>query len=120
MATGKGGLPGYTGVAVVDEQHQILVEAQAQGVGQEQELLLPGLKAVAALRTDTTGITTDAGDYSEDNRKQLAERGLDAYGPANGHRKRDPRYTGQERHRRKPVPLYPKGAEPATPPLFRS
>src|SRR5262245_38845024 len=46
MATGKGVIQGYTGIAVVDEQHQIIVEAQAHGVGQEQELVLPVLKAV--------------------------------------------------------------------------
>jgi hypothetical protein len=33
MATGKGVIQGDTGVAAVDERHQILVEAQAHGVG---------------------------------------------------------------------------------------
>jgi hypothetical protein len=41
MATGKGVIQGYTGVAAVDEKHQIIVEAQAHGTGAEQELLLP-------------------------------------------------------------------------------
>ncbi len=120
MATGKGVIQGYTGVAVVYEQHQIIVDAQAHGVGQEQELLLPVLEAVHTLRADATVITADAGYYSEDNLKQLAEQGIDAYVPDNGHRKRDPRYNGQEKHRRKPSPLYNKGAVPATPRLFRS
>jgi hypothetical protein len=61
MATGKGVIQGDTGEAVVAEQHQILVAAQAQGVGQEQELLRPVLKAVAALRAATAVLTTDAG-----------------------------------------------------------
>jgi hypothetical protein len=52
--------------------------------------------------------------------KQLAAQGIDAYVPDNGYRKRDPRYRGQEEHRRKPAPLYHKGAAPATPPVFRS
>lgn len=41
MATSKGVIQGYTGVATVDEQHQIVVDAQAHGSGSEQELLLP-------------------------------------------------------------------------------
>ena len=41
MATGKGVIQGYTGVAAVDEQTQIIVAAQAHGTGSEQELLAP-------------------------------------------------------------------------------
>ena len=41
MATGKGVVQGYTGVAAVDDKHQIVVEAQAHGSGSEQELLWP-------------------------------------------------------------------------------
>jgi len=39
MPTDKGVIQGYTGVAGVDEKHQIIVEAQAHGTGPEQELL---------------------------------------------------------------------------------
>jgi transposase len=120
MATGKGVIQGYTGVAVVDEKHQIIVAAQAHGVGQEQELLVPVVEAVHALRAEATVITADAGYHSEDNLKQLAEQSIDAYLPDNGYRKRDPRYSGQEKHRSKPAPLYHKGAEPAKPRLFCS
>ena len=41
MATDKGVVQGYTGVAAVDDKHQIIVEAQAHGSGSEQELLWP-------------------------------------------------------------------------------
>src|SRR5690606_35572373 len=41
LATHKGVIQGYSGVAVVDAAHQIIVEAQAHGTGAEQELLLP-------------------------------------------------------------------------------
>src|SRR6266704_3267739 len=61
MATGKGVIQGYTGVAVVDEKHQIIVNAQAHGVGQEQELLIPMVEAVQAIRTEATVSTADAG-----------------------------------------------------------
>src|SRR5262245_14557847 len=120
MATGKGVSQGYTGVAVVDEKHQISVEAQAHGVGQEPGLLLPVVEAVDSLRTVATIITADAGYHSEDNLQQLAEQGIDAYVPDNGYRKREPRYRGQDKHRSKPAPLYNKRTEPANPRLFRA
>src|SRR5690606_19074360 len=45
MATGKGVIQGYTGVAAVDEKAQIIVEAQAHGTGAEQALLGPAVEA---------------------------------------------------------------------------
>jgi hypothetical protein len=50
LATGKGVIQGYTGVAAVDNRHQIIVEAQAHGTGAEQELLLPVVEALAPVR----------------------------------------------------------------------
>lgn len=41
MATSKGVIQGYAGVAAVDAKHQIIVEAQAHGTGSEQALLIP-------------------------------------------------------------------------------
>jgi transposase len=41
MATGKGVVQGYTGVAAVDEKHQVIVQAQAHGTGSEYEVLSP-------------------------------------------------------------------------------
>ncbi len=112
MATSKGVIQGYTGVAAVDEQSQIVVEAQAHGTGSEQELLIPVVEATADLRTPATVITADAGYHSEANLKTLAEAGIDAYLPDNGYRKRDERYAGQEVHRAKPDPLHDKHAPP--------
>src|SRR5205814_65961 len=86
MATGKGVIQGYTGVAVVDEKHQIIVNAQAHGIGQEQELLVHVVEAVQSMRAEATVITADAGYHSEANLKQLAEQGIDAYLPDNGYR----------------------------------
>lgn len=51
MATGKGVIHGYTGVAAVDRTHQIIVEAQAHGTGSEQELLIPVVTAVKPRRS---------------------------------------------------------------------
>ena len=44
MKTSKGVIQGYTGVAVVDGKHQIVVGAEAFGEGQEHGLLVPMLE----------------------------------------------------------------------------
>ena len=67
MATDKGVVQGYTGVAAVDAKHQIIVEAQAHRMGSEQELLLPVVEALAAMRTSATVFTADAGTHSAAN-----------------------------------------------------
>jgi transposase len=72
MATSKGVIQGYTGVAAVDDRHQIIIEAQAHGTGSEQELLIPVVQATAAMRTPDTLITADAGYHSEANITALA------------------------------------------------
>lgn len=108
MATAKGVIQGYTGVVAVDEQAQIIVEAQAHGTGSEQELLIPVVQATSPYRTLHTVITADAGYHSEAGLKQLAEANIDAYLPDTGYRQRDERYAGQERHKAKPDPLYDK------------
>jgi hypothetical protein len=120
MATGKGVLPGDTGVAVVDEQHPIIVSAPAHGVGQEQELLRPAVAAGQARRAEATSITADAGYHSEANLKHWAEQGSDAYLPDHGYRQRVPRYQDQAQHRDKPEPLWNKTPQPQPPAVFRS
>jgi transposase len=51
MATGKGVIQGFTGVAAVDAKNQVIIEAQAHGTGSEQELLLPVVRATQAQAT---------------------------------------------------------------------
>jgi transposase len=108
MATGKGVIQGYTGVAAVDEKHQIIIDAQAHGTGSEQELLIPVVTATQSFRTESTTIAADAGYHCEANLKALAEKEIDAYIPDNGYRKRDERYADQEIHKAKPDPLWDK------------
>jgi transposase len=55
MATSKGVLQGYCGVAAVDAKHQIIVEAQAHGTGSEQSLLVPVVQALVPLMHRATG-----------------------------------------------------------------
>ena len=112
MDTSKGVIQGYTGVAAVDEKTQINVEAQASGTGSEQELLLPIVKAFAALRTSETVITADAGYHSEANLQALAETSCEAYAPDNGCRKRDAQYAYQGIHTAKLDPLWDKAKTP--------
>lgn len=120
MPTDKGVIQGYTGVAAVDEAHQIIVEAQAHGTGSEQELLLPLAEAVQPIAKDSTVVCADSGYHSEDNLKQLEDKGIEAYIPDNLYRQRDPRYAGQEQHTAKPEALWDKSEKPpAKPKLFQ-
>jgi len=91
MPTGKGVVQGYTGVAAVDEKHQVIVEAQAHGSGSEQEVLVPMLDRLAPVATPGSVVSADSGYHSEDNLKDLEARGIDGFIPDNGYRKRDPR-----------------------------
>jgi transposase len=108
MATSKGVIQGYTGVAAVDDKHQIIIEAQAHGTGSEQALLLPVLDATQTYRHRDTIITADAGYHSQANLKALSAQQINAYLPDNGYRKRDERYAEQSKHTAKPDPLWDK------------
>ena len=117
MATSKGVIQGYTGVAAVDAKHQIIVEAQAHGTGSEQELLIPVVKAIKATQTksplinDTSLITADAGYHSEDNLKELATLEVDALIADNKMRSRDERFTDQGKYKALPDPVHDKGVK---------
>jgi transposase len=108
MATDKGVIQGYCGVAAVDSKQQVIIEASAYGSGSEQELLLPVIDACQAQRCAGTEITADAGYHSEDNLRGLAERSINALIADNGMRQRDERFAEQARHRDKPDPLHDK------------
>jgi transposase/IS5 family transposase len=108
MATGKGVIQGYTGVAAVDGKHQIIVEAQAHGTGSEQELLVPVVQAMKDVLADSSIITADAGYHSEENLKKLAALEVQALIADNGMRSRDERFATQGRHKETPDPLYDK------------
>ena len=112
MATSKGVIQGYTGVAAVDDRHQIIVEAQAHGTGSEQDLLLPVIKAIARLRAPHTLMTADAGYHSEANLKALAEQEIPTLIADNGMRKRDERFKDQDRYKVLPHPLHDKTRRP--------
>jgi len=119
MATGKGVIQGYCGVAAVDSRHQIIVEAQAHGTGSEQELLLPVVTAIQPHLSKDSIITADAGYHSEANLEQLATLQVSALIADNAMRRRDERFATQERHKPASDPLYDKTPAPERTSLFQ-
>ena len=101
MATGKGVIQGYTGVAAVDGAHQIIVEAQAHGTGSEQALLLPVVEALIA----------DNDMRKRDERFRTQERHHHAPDPL--HDKSAPASPGDARLRAVPAPraLFPHAGD---------
>jgi transposase len=108
MATSKGVIQGYTGVAAVDSQYQIIVEAQAHGTGSEHDLLMPVVGAFKDMLDEKSLITADAGYHSEANLKALDAMGVDALIADNKMRKRDERFANQDRYKQQPDPLVNK------------
>jgi transposase len=120
MPTDKGVIQGYTGVAAIDDKHQIIVEAQAHGTGSEQELLLPVTEAIQPMAKAHTVVCADSGYHSASNLEQLEQKGIEAFIPDNLYRQRDARYAGQEQHTAKPDALWDKSEKPAQKPkLFQ-
>jgi transposase len=120
MPTDKGVVQGYSGVAAVDEAHQIIVEAQAHGTGSEQELLLPVTEAIQPLVQEGSVVCADSGYHSEANLQALENKAIEAFIPDHHYRKRDPRYAGQQQHTSKPEALWDKSAKPPKKPkLFQ-
>jgi Transposase DDE domain len=118
MATDKGGIQGYTGVAV-DDQHQLIVVAQAHGTGTEQALLIPVVEELKPFLTPTSLITADAGYHSKHNLLALDAMNIDALIADNQMRQRDERFETQARHATKPAPLHNKTPKPQSSPLFQ-
>ena len=106
MLTSKGTIQGYNGVAAVDSKHQVIVDAQAFGEGQEHHTLKPVLEAIQkrfrrlGISKDILGeqaiITADTGFSNEDNMRYLHEANINAYIPDNRFRARDPRFAEQK------------------------
>lgn len=109
MTTSKGTIQGYNGVATVDKKHQIIVDAQAFGAGQEHHALKPVLNGVKwryrklglsdDILKDQVVITADTGFSNHENNAYLKEEGINAYIPDNQFRSRDPKFKRQkEKH----------------------
>jgi transposase len=108
MTTSKGTIQGYNGIATVDKKHQIIVDAQAFGEGQEHHTLQPVLEATRerlrrlGIRKDIFKgrykpiITADTGFANEANMAYLHQHRVNAYIPDNRFRSRDPKFAGQK------------------------
>ena len=106
MTTSKGTIQGYNGVATVDEKHQVIVDAQAFGSGQEHHTLKPVLETIKAryqrlglsgdIYQDNVIVTADTGFANEANMKYLHEEGINGYIPDNQFRSRDPKFAKQK------------------------
>ena len=109
MTTSKGTIQGYNGVAAVDKKHQVIIDAQAFGHGQEHHALQPVLETIKdryqrlCIRKDVykgrhkVTVTADTGYANEDNMQYLHDSGIDAYIPDNQFRSRDPKFAASKK-----------------------
>jgi transposase len=108
MVTSHGTIQGYNGQALVDDQHQIIVHAEAMGKGQDREHILPmidgakdNMKAIGLGEDYFRGkeFKADTAYHSTVNLEKCEEENLDAYIPDVNYRKRDPRFKDQKRYK---------------------
>jgi transposase len=106
MTTSKGTIQGYNGVATVDKKHQVIVDAQVFGEGQEHHTLKPVLSNIEdrfkrlsvheAILQSQIIITADTGFANEANNQYLHDNHINAYIPDNQFRRRDPKFSEQK------------------------
>ena len=110
MVSSHGVIQGCTGVAVVDDSHQVVLEAEAFGDGHEaphlQEVLDSVQETFFAIDASPevlkqAALTADSGFHREQTVKMLLERSVDAYVADNRFRLRDPRFASLQEHRAK-------------------
>ena len=106
MTTSKGTIQGYNGIASVDKKHQIIIDAQAFGEGQEHHTLQPVLEIIKDryhrlgfsknIYKDGIIVTADTGFANEANNQYLYENSINGYIPDNKFRSRDPKFENQK------------------------
>lgn len=112
MTTSKGTIQGYNGVAAVDKKHQVVVDAQAFGDGQEHPTLQPVAAAIKDryrrmgvsdnIYATGTVVTADTGFANEANMQYLYDENINGYIPDNQCRSRDPKFkTQKDKHKRR-------------------
>ena len=108
MATSHGVLQGYNANAIVDENQQVVLHAEAFGKGEDgssMESMLDGAKDnLEAIGWEEPlkdkQISADTGYYSVKNLEACKNHEVDAYVPDPHFRKRDIRFADADRHRR--------------------
>jgi len=110
MPSSHGVIQGYNGIATVDEKHQVIVDAQAFGDGNEArhvgEVIDSIGKTFRGLDQDLdiyreVVLTADSGFNSEAATAAVLDCKIDAYIADTGFRKRDPRFSNQQEYRAK-------------------
>ncbi|GAB2585405.1 hypothetical protein GCM10026986_10940 [Nitrincola alkalisediminis] len=106
MTTSKGTIQGYNGVAAVDKEHQIIIDAQAFGEGQEHHTLQPVLESIKARyqrlcindNVYASGIiaTADTCFANEANMEYLHQNHINGYILDNQFRSRNPKFAHQK------------------------
>lgn len=108
MTTSHGVLQGFNGLAVADDRHQIVVNAEARGSGQEAHLLKPIIEAVRENfesigdQDDVfkkTKLSADSGYHSAKSVEDVEASGVDAYIADPQYRRRDPAFAERDRYK---------------------
>ncbi len=106
MPTSHGVIQGYNAQALVDSKHQIIVNPEAMGNGQDHDNLKPMLKgakknmqAIGKAEDYFEGkeLSADCNYHNKDNLAICEAEGIDAYIPDPQFRKRDVRFAEQDR-----------------------
>ena len=106
MKTSHGVIQGYTGVATVDSKHQVIVQAEAHGQGQEHGLLGPSVEQAHANLKHTAKdkrkvkVTAGSGYHNEQALDYLDSEKVDGTIADTGFRSRDPRFKDAQGHKR--------------------
>ncbi len=107
MTTSKGTIQGYNGIAISDDKHQIILQANTCGSVGEQQTLKPAVeklkKQLEELGTPKSfkqaKFTADSGFHSKKNLEFMATTGLDSYIADTGFRSRNPLFTNSETYK---------------------
>lgn len=107
MASSRGVIQGYNGLAMVDSKHQVIVGAEAFGKAHEAAAFEPMLEQVREtfkkLKEKNiyrkVKVCADSGFHTEESMKMLSEKKIDGYVPDKLFRKRDSAFETAGQHR---------------------
>jgi len=112
LVSSHGVIQEYNGIATVDADHQIVVDAQAFGDVHEAAHVKEIIESVETTLSlidsgkkpfDSVVVTADSGFSSEEATAALLDAGIDAYIADPHFRKRDPRFADQHEHKAKKI-----------------
>ena len=107
MASSRGVIQGYNGLAMVDSKHQVIVGAEAFGKAHEAAAFEPMLEQVREtfkkLKEKNiyrkAKVCADSGFHTEESMKMLSEKKIDGYVPDKLFRKRNSAFETAGEHR---------------------